>query len=49
MQEIIVDIFGKYELIDGHHDISYIAGVVIFCIVLYSALRILGICLGGKK
>lgn len=39
---IMESIFGAYTLVDGHTNYGYIGAVVIFCIVLYSALRILG-------
>lgn len=49
MIEIVEQIFGTYTLVDGKTNFGYIAGVVIFCIVLYSALRILGSVVGGRR
>lgn len=46
MMEVIDSIFGSYTLVEGSTNYGYIAGVVIFCIVLYSALRILGSVIG---
>lgn len=40
--QIIESIFGPYTLVEGATNYGYIGAVVIFCIVLYSALRILG-------
>lgn len=52
MIDIIEDIFGRYELIEVYneagelvkasHDFGYIAAVVIFCLVLYGVIRIVG-------
>lgn len=49
MIEVIRNIFGEYQLIDGKTNFEYIAAVLIFCIVLYSVFRILGLVLGGKR
>lgn len=42
MTDLMVTLFGTYSPIDGCPDWSYIGGVIIFCIVLYSFFRILG-------
>lgn len=42
MMSVIESIFGAYTLVDGQTNFGYIAGVVVFCIVLYSVLRIVG-------
>lgn len=52
MIDVIEDIFGRYELIEvyneagelvkAYHDVGYIAAVVIFAIVLYGVIRIIG-------
>lgn len=42
MQDVITQIFGTYTLVDGHTNYGYIAGVVLFSIVLYGILRIVG-------
>ena len=44
--QVIESIFGPYTLVDGATNYGYIAAVVIFSIVLYSALRILGSVIG---
>ena len=42
MQDIMIQIFGAYELVDGKTNWEYIGAVVIFCIVLYSLFRFAG-------
>lgn len=42
MREMMISIFGNYTPIDGCADWSYIGGVVIFTICLYSLFRLLG-------
>lgn len=43
MQEAMIAIFGNYAPIDGCADWSYIGGVLIFSIVLYSLFRVIGV------
>lgn len=43
MQEVMVQIFGTYTPIDGCADWSYIGGVAIFAICLYSIFRMAGV------
>lgn len=43
MQEIVQSIFGPYTLVDGNTNYEYIAGVLLFAIVLYSVFRIIGL------
>ena len=38
MKEVIVQLFGVYQPIDGCADWSYIGGVIVFCIALTLAL-----------
>lgn len=38
MKEVMLQIFGIYQPIDGVPDWSYIGGVLIFCIVLFMVL-----------
>lgn len=49
MIDVIRNIFGEYQLVDGQTNFEYIAAVLIFAIVLYSVFRILGLVLGVKK
>lgn len=42
MQEMMVAIFGVYQTVDGAPNWEYIGSVAIFCICLYSLLRIVG-------
>ena len=42
MQEVMISIFGTYSPIDGCADWSYIGGVVLFSICLYSLFRLAG-------
>lgn len=42
MKEAMVQLFGAYAPVDGCADWSYIAGVLVFAICLYSLFRILG-------
>lgn len=49
IMEVVEQIFGVYTPVDGGVNYGYIAGVVIFSIVLYSAFRLLGIALGGRR
>lgn len=42
IQEMMISVFGIYQPIDGCADWSYIGGVALFAICLYSFFRILG-------
>lgn len=42
MRDAMITIFGTYTPIDGCADWSYIGGVLIFAICLYSLFRIIG-------
>lgn len=42
MRDVIVQIFGTYNPINGCADWSYIGGVAVFCICLYSLFRLAG-------
>lgn len=43
MQEAMTAIFGTYSPIDGCADWSYIGGVIVFAITLYSLFRVVGV------
>lgn len=43
MKDVLIQIFGVYSPIDGCADWSYIGGVIIFSICLYSMFRLLGL------
>ena len=38
IKDVIVQLFGTYQPIDGCADWGYIGGVAVFCIVLYMVL-----------
>ncbi len=42
MIDVIRNIFGEYQLVDGQTNYEYIAAVVVFCIVLWSVCRFFG-------
>lgn len=42
MKEMMITIFGTYTPIDGCADWSYIGGIIIFSICLYSVFRLAG-------
>lgn len=42
MRDVMIQIFGVYTPIDGCADWSYIGGVAIFAIALYSVFRLAG-------
>lgn len=42
MRDAMITIFGVYQPIEGCADWSYIGGIVIFAICLYSMFRLLG-------
>lgn len=42
MKEVMVSIFGSYAPIDGCADWSYVGGVLLFAICLYSLFRLVG-------
>ena len=43
MKEVMIQIFGEYQPIDGCVDWGYIAAVAIFGICLYSFFRLIGL------
>lgn len=48
MMEVMESIFGTYSLVDGCTNWQYVGGVAVFCIVLWSVFRIIGLAVSNR-